>query len=263
MRSTSVLVTGSRGYIGACVVPKLLEHGFDVSGIDAGWFLDDGEVTDFSELSAQQISRFDTVIHLAGLSDDKLCDAFSDKVTDINVTKTVSFAARCKQVGVKRFILASSAAVYGNTQSAATEDHPLNPETVYACSKAEAEQRLVQLISPQFDVACLRFGSAYGDSPQPREDLVLNRLAKRAIAEGEIGLFTDGTSYRPFVHVDDIAAAIVHAVRCTDLTSSHNIFSVSHPQGNLTVGRAVEILAATSGARLLEPHDNQITDPTR
>jgi len=113
----------------------------------------------------------------------------------------------------------------------------------------------VQLNSQQFSVACLRFGSAYGDSPEPREDLVLNRLAKRAIASGEIGLFSDGKSYRPFVHVDDIAAALVHAVACTDLTSSHNIFNVSHPQGNLSVGRAVEILAKASDANLLEPHD--------
>lgn len=259
LNSPAVLVTGSRGYIGAAVVPALLEHGYTVSGADPGWFLDEKQALDFSTLSVDYISSFDAVIHLAGLSDDKLCDAFPDKAEDINVTETLSFAARCKQAGVSRFVLASSAAVYGNTDSAVSEDHPLNPQTVYSKGKSEAELRLLELVSPEFDIVCLRFGSAYGYSAQPREDLVLNRLAKRAINEDEIGLFTDGRSYRPFVHVEDIAAAITHAISCAELTRKHHIFNVSHPQGNLPVGKAVEILAQISGATLLEPHDK--TDP--
>ena len=259
VNSPAVLVTGSRGYIGSAVVPKLLEKGCTVCGADTGWFLDEKYANDFSKLTIDYLRGFDAVIHLAGLSDDKLCDAFPEKAIDINVRETVSFAMRCKQAGVSRFVLASSAAVYGNTTDIASEDHPLNPETVYSKSKVEAEHRLLELITTEFNVVCLRFGSAYGYSAEPRVDLVLNRLANRAINEGEIGLFSDGLSYRPFVHVEDVAAAITHTVTCADVTRNHQIFNVSHPQGNLTVGKSIEILAEVSGATLLQPHS--IKDP--
>lgn len=257
VNSPVVLVTGSRGYIGSAVLPKLLEKGCTVSGADTGWFLDEKYANDFSRLTVDYLRGFDAVIHLAGLSDDKLCDAFPEKAIDINVNETVAFSKRCKQAGVSRFILASSAAVYGNTTDIASEDHPLNPETVYSKRKVEVEHRLLDLIATEFDVVCLRFGSAYGYSAEPRVDLVLNRLANRAINEGKIGLLSDGLSYRPFVHVDDVAAAITHTVTCADVTRNHQIFNVSHPQGNLTVGKAIDILAEVSGANLLKAHSEK------
>jgi len=126
----------------------------------------------------------------------------------------------------------------------------------------------VALHSTDFEVVCLRFGSGYGVSPKPRKDLVLNRLAQRALSEGEIGLLTDGQCYRPFVHVFDMAAALAHAATDANVAKQHRIFNVSHPDGNVSVLEAVGLLASASGAKLLEPlpevdHRSYRIDPSR
>ena len=249
----AVLVTGSEGFIGAMLVPQLLERGCLVDGADVGWFVDSENGSDFLSLSEDSLQRYDVVVHLAGLSDDKLCNAFPDKAVELNVTQTQQFATRCKNAGVKRFVLASSSAVYGNVEGIATEDTTPNPDTAYSQGKLKAEQELVKLHKTEFEVVCLRFGSGYGVSPKPRKDLVLNRLAQRALSEGEIGLLTDGQCYRPFVHVIDMAAALAHAAVDKNVAKQHRIFNVSHPDGNVTVAEAVEQLASASGAKLLDP----------
>ena len=249
----AVLVTGSEGFIGAMLVPQLLERGCRVDGADVGWFIDNETGRDFLSLGEDSLRQYDVVVHLAGLADDKLCNAFPDKAHELNVTQTQRLAERCKNAGVKRFVLASSSAVYGNVEEIATEDTLPNPDTVYSRGKLRAEQELVELHSSEFEVVCLRFGSGYGVSPKPRRDLVLNRLAQRALSEGEIGLLTDGQCYRPFVHVIDMAAALAHAATDANVAKQHRVFNVSHPDGNVTVAKAVKQLASVSGAALLDP----------
>ncbi len=254
-RSRSILVTGSSGYVGAVVVPLLLEAGYSVTRSDTGWFNDAVTGSDFSLLDKKRLEHFDIVIHLAGVSDDKLSNAFPDEAYRSNHTATAAFASRCKAAGVKRFILASSAAVYGNTSGAATEDHKTNPETHYSRSKLAAEQALLADCCENFTAVCLRFGSAYGFSPSPREDLVLNRLTLNAIEQGEIRLATDGRCYRPFLHINDMVAAIAHAATNNKVGLTHGIYNVSHPQGNLRVEQAVILLAKATGATVLDAVD--------
>jgi len=253
-----ILVTGGRGYIGAVLTPILLEQGFDVVSVDQGWFIENSKAQDFSELEIVYLSQFNVVIHLAGLSDDKLCNAFPEEAGQINTTNTAAFAQRCKSAGVERFLLASSSAVYGDTDSVATETHALNPQTLYAKTKVRAERDLIALCDTNFDVVCLRFGSGYGDSPEQRRDLVINRLASIALDKGEIGLSTDGECYRPFVHVEDMARALAFAA-ANDAVTKHNIYNVSHPRGNYKVGDVVALLAEATGAKLLTAA--QVKDP--
>jgi len=252
-KSPAVLVTGSEGFIGAMLVPQLLERGYSVDGADARWFENASAGSDFQALTEEVLSQYDAVIHLAGLSDDKLCNAFPEKADEINVSQTLALASRCKSAGIKRFVLASSSAIYGNTDEIATESATPNPDTVYSKGKLLAEQELIKLHDTNFEVVCLRFGSGYGVSPKPRKDLVLNRLAQRALDEGEIGLTTDGECYRPFIHVSDMAAALTHAATDANVAKQFNVFNVSHPEGNVTVAEAVKRLAAASNAKLLDP----------
>jgi len=245
-----ILVTGGRGYIGAVLTPILLEHGFDVVSIDKGWFVENNKAKDFSELETVYLSQFDVVIHLAGLADDKLCNAFPEEAGQINIANTTNFAQHCKSAGVERFILASSSAVYGDTDAVATETHELNPQTLYAETKVRAERELIALNDSNFSVCCLRFGSGYGHSPEPRRDLVVNRLASIALDKGKIGLLTDGECYRPFVHVEDMARALLFAAT-NDAVKRHTVYNVSHPEGNHKVGDVVALLAEATGARLL------------
>ncbi len=266
--SPSVLVTGSGGFIGAVLIPRLLESGVNVEGADVGWFSGSSSSNDFLSLDAEKLKNFDAIIHLAGLSDDKLCNAYPEKADEINIHQTVALAERCKRAGIKRFVLASSSAVYGNTDAVVTESAAPNPDTVYSRGKLKAEEQLIALSSSDFEVVCLRFGSGYGVSPKPRNDLVLNRLARIALSKGVIGLTTDGTCYRPFLHVNDMAQALVHAAINPDVARQHNIFNISHPDGNITVGAAVEQLAQVCDAKLndplpaVDPRSYRI-DPTR
>ena len=152
IKPLAVLVTGNEGFIGAMLVPQLLERGCLVDGADVGWFVDSENGSDFLSLSEDSLQRYDVVVHLAGLSDDKLCNAFPDKAVELNVTQTQQFATRCKNAGVKRFVLASSSAVYGNVEGIATEDTTPNPDTAYSQGKLKAEQELVKLHKTEFEV---------------------------------------------------------------------------------------------------------------
>ena len=254
-KAPAVLFTGSSGFIGTVVVQELLQSGCNVSGSDAEWFSTKTGSRDFVDLDADLLSGIDVVIHLAGLADDKLCNAFPDQARQLNVAATEKLAKSCKEAGVQRFILASSSAVYGNTEGVASEDHPTDPATIYSQGKLQAENLLSELRDSDFEVVCLRFGSGYGLSPKPREDLVLNKMAILALQNGEIGLSTDGDCYRPFVHVNDMAAALVFSATQLVLTEDHYVFNVSHPDGNITVGDAVETLSRLTGCKMLKPVD--------
>jgi nucleoside-diphosphate-sugar epimerase len=216
-----VLVTGHQGYIGSELFPLLLSAGHTVTGVDAGYYRDrslphePGQVQsihkDIRDLEVIDLESVETVIHLAALSNDPLGDLNQDLTHEINYQASVRLAQLSKAAGVQRFLFSSSCSVYGRAESEAlvTEESPVHPLTAYAISKVRTEEELARLADETFCPVFLRNATAYGWSPCFRADLVLNNLACWAYTTGEIRILSDGTPWRPLVHVQDIAVAFL------------------------------------------------------
>lgn len=248
-----VLVTGDRGFVGSVLVGDLFDHRFDVKGIDALWFHpDSGRL--WQDLSEAELTGCDAVVHLAGFSDDRLTDANPELARVTMVDDTVDFARRCRDAGVGRFVFASSAAVYGQTDGPAGESAACCPQSLYARSKLEAEQQILELANPDFDPVALRFGSGFGWSPAARFDLVVNKMTLIALREGHLASGSTGSSHRPFVHVRDMSAALIHALQI-DAGDAKACFNVVHPDGNLTVSQVIDVIADHTGAIVGTPGD--------
>jgi nucleoside-diphosphate-sugar epimerase len=213
-----VLVTGHDGYIGAVTTRFLLEAGHDVTGLDLGLF---SHVTfgppppevpaltmDVRDVSADDLAGFDAVVHLAALSNDPI-GSLSPEATDaVNHRASVRLAELAKQAGVTRFAFSSSCSLYGAAgDDLLDETAAFNPITPYAQSKILAEQGIARLAGDDFSPTSLRNATAYGVSPRLRGDLVLNDLVGVAVTSGEVLIRSDGTPWRPLIHVEDIARA--------------------------------------------------------
>ena len=218
-----ILVTGHRGYIGSVLVPMLRKAGHRVTGLDCDLFgsCDFGDgvvpapdiVKDIRDVAAADLQGFDTVVHLAGLSNDPLGDLDPELTEEINTKATLRLAAHAKAAGVERFVFSSSCSNYG----AAGEDwldeaSPLKPVTPYAVSKVRCEEGLDLLAGDHFTPVYLRSATAYGMSPRIRFDLVANNLTAWAMATGQIRLKSDGSAWRPLVHAEDMAQAFLVAL---------------------------------------------------
>ncbi|MCK5359002.1 MAG: SDR family oxidoreductase, partial [Gammaproteobacteria bacterium] len=248
-----VLVTGHRGYIGAVLLPKLLAEGYQVSGIDCGYYEGsfylgqiaavDEQIKDIRELTEAGLTGFDAVIHLAGLSNDPLGDFRPELTDEINYQATKHLAQLAKAAGVKRFIFASSCSVYGaSDDTLLDEEASFNPVTPYAVSKARSETMLTAMADESFSPTFLRASTVYGLSPQIRFDLVINNLAAWAFATGKVQLKSDGLAWRPVVHVEDIADAYL-AVLHADVASTHcEAFNVGSTSQNYTVLELAEMV---------------------
>jgi len=224
-----VLVTGHRGYIGGLLVPRLQAAGHQVTGADSDLYrgCDFGRhvppretrATDIRDITVADLEGFDAVIHLAGLSNDPLGDLDPELTDAINTRATLRLADAARSAGVARFLFSSSCSNYGASATGdwLTEDAPLNPVTPYAVSKVEAEAGLDGLAGDGFSPVFLRSATAYGVSPRIRFDLVVNNLTAWAMATGQVRLKSDGSAWRPLVHVADIA----HAFECA-LTASRD-----------------------------------------
>lgn len=227
-----VLVTGHKGYIGSILVPMLLNAGHEVTGLDtdlyaACTFI--GELTkvpeirvDTRDVTLEQIRGQEAVIHLAGLSNDPLGD-YDPSLTDaINRQASVRLARLAKEAGVRRFLFASSCSNYGGGGNDFLDENAhFNPVTPYGISKVRVEQEVAPLAGDGFSPTFLRASTAFGVSPRLRFDLVLNNLTAWAFATGQVHLKSDGTPWRPIVHVSDIARAYV-AVLHADREAVHN-----------------------------------------
>ncbi|MBC8503794.1 MAG: SDR family oxidoreductase, partial [Chloroflexi bacterium] len=214
-----VLVTGTDGYIGVMLAHQLLSRGYDVVGMDtgfyrAGWLYAGVDRSpawirkDMRHISKDDLKGIDAVVHLAELSNDPLGQLNPEITFEINHKGSVSLAKMCKDVGVSRFVYSSSCRVYGlGSDDYRTEESETDPQTAYAKCKVLVERDVSLLADDNFSPIFLRNGTAYGPSPRMRFDIVLNNLTGLAWATKKIAMTSDGTPWRPLVHVLDICEA--------------------------------------------------------
>lgn len=228
-----VLVTGHCGFIGTVMVPMLLKEGFDVTGLDSDLyrFCTFGEppvevptlLKDVRKVEKEDLKGFDAIVHLAALSNDPLGNINPDLTYDINYKASVRIAEMAKEVGVSRFIFASSCSMYGKAgNDILDETAEFNPVTAYAKSKVYVERDVSQMASDGFSPSFMRNATAYGVSPRIRFDLVINNLVAWALTTGKILLKSDGTPWRPLVHIEDISQAVICALKA-DRDVVHNL----------------------------------------
>jgi nucleoside-diphosphate-sugar epimerase len=250
-----VLVTGHRGYIGTVLVEMLIEAGHDVLGLDTLLYDECTFGTDQSsrietlcgdvrELKPADLEGVDAIAHLAGVCNDPLGDLLPETTLDINYRATVRLGRIAKDAGVGRFVFSSSCSVYGAAgEDWVTESSPANPVTPYGCSKYQAECDLRQLADARFTPVFLRSATAYGFSSRIRFDLVLNNLMAYAFTRGSVYLKSDGKSWRPIVHIEDISRAFCAALEAPIESVRSEVFNVGITTENYQVRELAELVA--------------------
>jgi len=250
---TRILLTGSEGYIGSVLGHRLVTGGYQVVGADtgyyrAGWLYNDGKdrpallSRDVRTLTVADLEGFDAVVHLAELSNDPLCAQDPELTFAINHKASAALARNAKAAGVKRFVYASSCSVYGAGagDDAVDEGTPTNPQTPYAKCKVLVEEEVSKLADASFCPIFLRNATAFGASPAMRFDIVLNNLAGLAWTTRRIAMISDGSPWRPLVHVQDICGAILAALRAPRAAVAGEIFNVGSDGQNYRIREIAE-----------------------
>lgn len=252
-----VLLTGADGYIGAIMGPKLVEAGHDVVGLDTGfyrrgWLFDDRRThpkvvtKDLRDVTQDDLAGFDAVVHLSELSNDPLGENDPELTMAINHKGSVGLAEKARAAGVKRFVYASSCSTYGaGGDEMRTEESELSPQTAYARCKILVERDVRALRDERFTPTFMRNATAYGASPRQRFDIVLNNLCGFAHTMGEIRMTSDGSPWRPIVHIDDICQAMLAVLGADPEAVAGEAFNVGADAGNYRIREIAEIVAKT------------------
>ena len=249
-----ILVTGNNGYIGSVLIVELLKKNYEIIGYDIDYFYDcslikDNEKLikhiskDIRKISINDLDGVDIVIHLAGLANDPLGD-FDPKLTEeINYQATIKLAELCKKKKVKRFIYASSQSMYGISdigKELEEDNSEKNPVTAYAKTKWEAEKKIKTLSDDNFTVVMFRPSTVFGASPRLRCDIVYNSLVACAFTTGKIEILSDGSPWRPVIHIKDLCKAFISGIEAPINLVSGQSFNVGIKNGNYTVKELAE-----------------------
>lgn len=257
-----ILITGHDGYIGAVMAPHLAAAGFEVSGLDTGFFgecnliPDLGKVPaskkDLRDLTAGDLQGFDAVIHLAALSNDPIGNLNDSWTEDINYHASVKLAELARAAGVSRFLFSSSCIMYGSADAlVVTEESPLDPKTEYARSKVKAERAISALADKSFSPVFVRNGTIYGVSPRMRFDTVLNDFMGSAATTGKVVIYSDGKPWRPVMHVQDVARYFQAMLEAPREKIHNQAFNAGANQLNHQILELAEIAVRTvPGAKL-------------
>jgi nucleoside-diphosphate-sugar epimerase len=263
-----VLVIGGAGFVGSVLVRKLLDHGYQVTVMDAlvygdegmrdlydrpGFAVVQGDVREEAAI-AKATAQADAIVHLGALVGDPACALDEQLTLEINLEATRTVAEMARERGIRRMIFASSCSLYGASEAMLDEQSPLDPLSVYARSKMKSEELVLALADTEFAPVVLRFGTFYGLSPRPRFDIVVNLLVAKAVTEGEISVL-GGSQWRPFLHVDDGARAIMRCLEVPEEQIRGQLFNVGSDEQNFTVGQIGEAIAA------LIPHARVVYQP--